>query len=371
MGWCHEFGPQIAETCEHPMTAGASSCSCTVCGTVCTGRFAGCTAVWARGPKEVVLEAPRVGGTGRKTAASPIGMDSGGDNGARWRLPLDPMRPSNLTRPTDPDPAPLLPPAMVDLVPNAAPPTVSNGQSPAKDERLEFATPDTARFVVAQLGELNEHVAALAERTTEKSDATLEKLQDEVQRLSSMRDFEAPDVTARFVVAQLSELNEHVAALTALATEKSEATLEKLHNELRRLSSMREVDLTEQAAGIFSAVQVGTTALESFATTVGAVTTDLRAILREALATIGGTEGLAAAVIENASEVLDVRQEIRNAFARIERDMAAISKQTREPIEEIAMNLNDDQLTFIVEAVTESVVSALTAQEPRTSSRRR
>jgi hypothetical protein len=32
------------------MVAGATSCTCDACGTVCRGRFNGCPAVWARGP---------------------------------------------------------------------------------------------------------------------------------------------------------------------------------------------------------------------------------------------------------------------------------------------------------------------------------
>lgn len=182
-------------------------------------------------------------------------------------------------------------------------------------------------------------------------------------------EFEAPDVTARYVVAQLGELNEHLAVLTAIATEKSDTTLEKVHNELRRITSMREVDLTEQAAGIFSAVQAGAEALDEFAKVVNKVTADLTTILRESLAAIGGTNGLAAWAAEAAAEVTDVRQEIRNAFARIERDMSALRSQ--QPTESVKVALGDDQLTFIVEAVTESVVSALTAQQLRSSASRR
>src|SRR5438270_13024947 len=59
MGWCHEFGPDISEGCEHPMTAGESHCFCAVCGVTCDGRFAGCSDVWARGPKDVALIRPR------------------------------------------------------------------------------------------------------------------------------------------------------------------------------------------------------------------------------------------------------------------------------------------------------------------------
>lgn len=52
MGWCHEFGCQIARGCDHPMQAGETACSCSVCGTVCEGRFGGCGDVWARGPRQ-------------------------------------------------------------------------------------------------------------------------------------------------------------------------------------------------------------------------------------------------------------------------------------------------------------------------------
>jgi DNA-binding SARP family transcriptional activator len=48
MGWCHEFGCQITSGCNHPMKAGASACTCSVCETVCEGRFSGCPDVFAR-----------------------------------------------------------------------------------------------------------------------------------------------------------------------------------------------------------------------------------------------------------------------------------------------------------------------------------
>src|SRR5438067_4917523 len=58
MGWCHEFGPQIREGCGHPMRAGESACVCPQCGVLCSGRFAGCAEVWARGPREVHVVSP-------------------------------------------------------------------------------------------------------------------------------------------------------------------------------------------------------------------------------------------------------------------------------------------------------------------------
>src|SRR3954467_15710016 len=55
MGWCHEFGCQITSGCNHPMKAGAAACTCSVCDTVCEGKFSGCPEVFARA---VVVSAP-------------------------------------------------------------------------------------------------------------------------------------------------------------------------------------------------------------------------------------------------------------------------------------------------------------------------
>lgn len=75
MGWCHEFGSQIREGCGHPMTAGDTSCSCSTCGVVCTGRFSACSAVWARGPREVTLARPVI--ARRPTAAAKPAVPKG------------------------------------------------------------------------------------------------------------------------------------------------------------------------------------------------------------------------------------------------------------------------------------------------------
>ncbi len=68
MGWCSEFGCRIEPRCDHPMVAGRQSCSCEVCGQGCSGRFAGCAAVWAAGPKprpaRKASETTGVGGLG-------------------------------------------------------------------------------------------------------------------------------------------------------------------------------------------------------------------------------------------------------------------------------------------------------------------
>lgn len=58
MGWCHEFGVTVREECGHPMRAGEAACQCPECGVVCEGQFAGCSTVWAAGPREVVLSRP-------------------------------------------------------------------------------------------------------------------------------------------------------------------------------------------------------------------------------------------------------------------------------------------------------------------------
>jgi DNA-binding SARP family transcriptional activator len=67
MGWCHEFGCQITSGCNHPMKAGAASCTCTVCDTVCTGKFSGCPEVFAR----AVPVATPVAGPGSGPGAGP------------------------------------------------------------------------------------------------------------------------------------------------------------------------------------------------------------------------------------------------------------------------------------------------------------
>ena len=55
VGLCTEFGPRIQLECDHPMMAGVNSCSCPSCHSVCTGNFAGCPAVWARGPTPITV----------------------------------------------------------------------------------------------------------------------------------------------------------------------------------------------------------------------------------------------------------------------------------------------------------------------------
>jgi hypothetical protein len=281
MGWCHEFGPQIAETCEHPMTAHGDRCECTICGTVCTGRFAGCGAVWARGPREVAVDAPHLrAGEGRDVFAPKA-------NDERWRLPLG--------APAE-DPAHLLPATSTEVA-------VENGEP-----------------------------------------AVL---------------FESPDVTARYAVAQLEELNARVAGLTEHTTARTEAALDKVYAELRRLTSMREVDLTEQAAGIFGAVQAGADALASFSKTVGEVTDDLRSILADALKSIGGTDGLAAWVASSAADLAETREEFSASLGRIERDMTLLRRRSQADAKGKVTKLDDEQVTYIIDAVTEAVVAAL------------
>jgi hypothetical protein len=58
MGWCHAFGPQIRDGCDHAMVADYDSCSCSACGAVCHGLFPGCSSVWAAGPRGVSITRP-------------------------------------------------------------------------------------------------------------------------------------------------------------------------------------------------------------------------------------------------------------------------------------------------------------------------
>ncbi len=298
------------------MTAGATSCSCTVCGTVCTGRFAGCAAVWARGPREVSVDAPHFAHAEVKVRTD---LSLGDDADARWRLPLDP-----LTKP--------IAPAVKKEVEAPAPLITTNGNGHAADidhfEQEEHA-PDPAEIAAS---------------------------------------LESPDITARFAVAQLTELNERVEKLTDLATETTAESLEKVHGELRRLTSMREVDLTEQAAGIFGAVQAGTAALESFATVVREVTDDLRQILNDSLAALGGADGLAATIADAQADVTSIREDFGAALARIERDLSVMRQ--RIPAKAAAQaapvaKVTDDQINAIIDAVTDAVIGQLNAEGSR------
>ncbi len=289
MGWCHEFGPQIAETCEHPMTAHSDRCECTVCGTVCTGRFAGCGAVWARGPREVAVNAPRL--RLEETGNDPLAASPPAEE--RWQLPLA---------------------ANTTTTPVVAAATV------ATEEPASMAPPRPA------------------------------VVEDAIS-------FESPDVTARYAVAQLEELNARVTGLTERASERTEAAIEKVYGELRRLHSLREIDLTEQAAGIFGAVQAGAAALAEFSQTVGEVTDDLRLILRDALKSIGGADGLAAWVAASAADLNDTREEFTASLARVERDLTLLRR--RAQAESKPARIDDDQVSFIVDAVTEAVLASI------------
>ncbi|HVV35168.1 MAG TPA: hypothetical protein VHC63_01100 [Acidimicrobiales bacterium] len=296
------------------MTAYADHCECTVCGTVCTGRFAGCGAVWARGPREVSVNAPRL-----------IREDAPKIESERWRLPLEAVA-SSLGLPSipeaEPEPVPTTEPALSLVL-----------DTPAFDTASDTAEPDP------------EHADA-----SEPPAATLTSL-------------ETPDVTARYAVAQLSELNARVAGLTEDTLGRTEEALTKVAMQLERLASQREIDLTEQAAGIFGAVQAGADALAEFSQKVGEVTEDLRLILTDALKAIGGTDGLAAWVAASAAEVTETREEFLASLGRIERDITLLRRRANAEAKEAKSpkpaKLDDDQLTLIVDAVTDAVLAAL------------
>lgn len=292
------------------MTAGATSCSCTVCGTVCTGRFAGCAAVWARGPRAVAVDAPRVSYADVQVTTD---LAFGDDADARWRLPLDPLI----------KPAPAV---KREVDPPAFSASGGNGNGTAASAAADDE----------QHGDPGEIAASL----------------------------ESPDITARFAVAQLAELNERVEEMTKLATETTTESLEKMYGELRRITSLREVDLTEQAAGIFGAVQAATASLETFSDVVREVTDDLRSILHESLAAIGGTTGLAASIAEAQADVAGVRDDFGAALARIERDLAVMRQRlpAKGGAAAPAAKVSDEQIALIVDAVTEAVVGTLNAE---------
>jgi hypothetical protein len=315
MGWCHEFGPQIAETCEHPMTAHSDHCECTVCGTVCTGRFAGCGAVWARGPREVAVNAPHLGRA--EPSRDPFASKADAD---RWRLPLESPATAR---------ASFLPP----LEP-IAPPQQQTEPEPEPESEPE------APVVVAE-----------------------EPAPAEPLPVPAPPAFDTPDVTARYAVAQLEELNARVAELTDDTLGRTEAALERVAGELAQLRTQREIDYTNQAAGIFGAVQTGADALGEFTKVVGEVADDLRAILSDALKAVGGTGGLAELVVSSAAELNETREEFAASLGRIERDITLLRRRANAEAKESKTprptRLDDEQVAYIVDAVTDSVIAAL------------
>ena len=300
MGWCHEFGPQIAETCEHPMTAHADRCECTVCGTVCRGRFAGCGAVWARGPREVAVNAPHLGRP--DTSKDPFASKADAD---RWRVPLETAAHA------------IAPPTPITFEPAPEPVLASEPTPEPEVHPVEAHTPS----------------------------------------------FEPPDVTTRYAVAQLEELNARVAELTGELVARSEAALHQVASELEHVRTQREIDYTDQAAGIFGAVQTGADALAEFTKTVGEVADDLRSILGDALKTISGTDGLAEWVASSSAELAETREEFTASLGRIERDITLLRRRANAEAKEAKTpkpaHLDDEQVTFIVEAVTDAVLAAL------------
>ncbi len=75
MGSCFEFATEICSDCEHPMVAGADSCTCAHCASVCTGRFSGCSAVWSsRASVLTLLRKPMVDGSGAQADSSLVGL---------------------------------------------------------------------------------------------------------------------------------------------------------------------------------------------------------------------------------------------------------------------------------------------------------
>ena len=78
MGWCHQFGSQVAEGCDHPMVAGEHSCTCPECGVACTGRFRACPTVWAHGPHiSPALDPERPGARAVRRARAPTTTPAG------------------------------------------------------------------------------------------------------------------------------------------------------------------------------------------------------------------------------------------------------------------------------------------------------
>jgi len=118
-------------------------------------------------------------------------------------------------------------------------------------------------------------------------------------------------------------------------------------DELAHLRTQREIDYTEQAAGIFGAVQTGADALAEFTKVVSEVADDLRAVLSDALS--------------SQAVVVETPEELTASLTRIERDLTLLRRRANAENKEAKKptRLDDEQIAFIVDAVTESVLAAL------------
>ena len=88
------------------MVAGASACTCSVCGTTCTGRFNGCPDVWARGPVVVTTIKPREPVVFAEPAAPPPWAEAPPDGPPPWaETPAEPpnLPPRRVRRLATPD----------------------------------------------------------------------------------------------------------------------------------------------------------------------------------------------------------------------------------------------------------------------------
>jgi hypothetical protein len=86
VGLCTDFGTQIRHDCSEAMVADANCCYCPTCQAVCTGKFPGCSKVWARGPRPVTLGAKGLGPSTRHPNGNgyvSASINGSGGNGSR------------------------------------------------------------------------------------------------------------------------------------------------------------------------------------------------------------------------------------------------------------------------------------------------
>ena len=323
--------------------------------------------------------------------------DEHDDERSRWQLPLRPLD-KPLSGPGTPEKAkPVLPPITLRRDDRqVAPPPPPDRPAPApqpdrkqadrkpgdrrqadrpQPDRPQADRPQPDRPAPAPQPDRTPGDRTPADRTPgdrTPADRTAADDDDGAPHPREHRPMESPDITARFVVAQLAELNERLGSLTEATAERTADALEEVRAQLARLTSLREHDLTEQAAGIFAAVDTGTEAIDRFSSVVSEVTTDLRLILGETLEAIGGIDGLGEAVVQGATDFAETRSELTAGIARIQRDLATLRKRIpvqsktppSAPVAPPSVELSDEQVAYIVEAVTEAVVAALNPARP-------
>ncbi len=378
MGRCHDFGVQVRADCEHPMQAGEDSCACPECDSVCEGRFKGCVAVWARGPRPV------------EVASSPVLPGHPAANGAGGSAPVPP---------TDP--------AFAFERPEEQPPRLGGGE--ASLHLVGWADASTVRGEVDALSRGVSHQQALVSQLIDAYSDLRGSVKDErlaaivrstVEELLGCHQASIETEMARGtrrldqVAADLDELRrEHRNERSMTAARHDE-----LGSELRNLLARARADLSDMlSAGtrrldeVVSQIAELTTAQHAVAGNTTKAHEDLRTALddalrrnaaeaSEALAANAGKldeaacdiKELLAGVSSSTAEVREAKEGAERLFSDLREAMLHqhdVARSDRDLTRHLMVEKIDAFATSIEESAKDALVRAVAASEERTTER--